>query len=115
MDSTYGGILGAAFERSRVHVALEKPPLLSEDVHGLRSRAEVSCARLRQAAGCSDLPLGCAGPGQMLEHAMVLPCAGSVCLAIFAVRRASEVAGLRTSDASADESVGVAELRCVRW
>ena len=91
-------------------MALEKSPLLSEEVHGLCSRAEVSCARLRQAMGCSDLPSGCAGLGQMLEHAMAIRRAVSVCSAFFTVRRASEIAGLLTPDASVDEAVGAAEL-----
>ena len=92
-------------------MALEKSPLLLEDVRGLRGRAKVSCARLRPAFGCSDLPPGCAGLGQMLEHAMALRCAVSVCLAFCAVRRATEIAGLRPSDVSANGAVGVVELK----
>ena len=97
------GVFSAGIKRSRVHVALEKSPLLLGDVHGWRNRSEVSCARLCQAAGCPDLPPGCAGLGQALENAMVLRCAASVCIAFFAVRRASGVAGLRTSDVSVDK------------
>ena len=55
------GVSWAGIARSRVHVAVEKSPLPLEDVRGLRRRAEVSCARLPQAVGCSDLPGSDAG------------------------------------------------------
>ena len=87
------GVFRAGIKRPRVHVAPEKSPLLLEAVYGLRSRAEVICARLRRAVGCSDLPPGSAGLGRLLEHAIAPRRAVSVCLAFFAVRRASGVAG----------------------
>ena len=108
------GVPWAGIKRSCVHLALQKSPWLLEDNHGLRSCAEASCARLRQAVGSSDLPPGCAGLSQMLEHAIVLRCAASARLAFFAVRRAFEIAGQRTSDVRVDEAGGAVELgaRC---
>ena len=61
--------------------------------------------------GGSDLAPGCAGLGRMLEDAMTLRCAVSVCLAFFGVRRASEVAGLRTSGVRVGVANSVAELK----
>ena len=78
----------AGIRRPRAHVALDKSPLLLGDVRVLRIRAEVICARLRQAVDCLDLRPGCAGVGQLLEHAMVLGCAVSARLAFLTVRRA---------------------------
>ena len=110
MGPAYGGLLGRNQATMRPHCA-EKSPVPLEDVHGLSSRDEVSCARLRQAVGCSDLPQGCAGLGKMLEHATALRRAASVCLAILVIRWASEITGLRTSDVSVDEGVGAVELK----
>ena len=47
----------------------------------------------------------------MSEHAMALKCAASDCLAVFAVRRASQIAGLRTSDASGNVAINAVELK----
>ena len=65
----------AGIKRSRIHTTHENAPVSLEGVRSLRRRAEASCARLRQAVGGSDLPLGCLGLGQMLEHAVALGCA----------------------------------------
>ena len=65
------GVFWAGIKRSCVRATLEKSPLALEDARGLRCRAEVNCARLRQVADCSDLPPGCSGLGQMLELAIV--------------------------------------------
>ena len=66
---------------------------------------------MRLAADYSELLPGCAGLGQTLEHAMVLRCAVSVCSVLFALRRASEIAGLRASGVSINEAVGVVDLQ----
>ena len=87
------GVFWAGIGGLRIHATLERAPVLLAGVRSLCCRAEVSCAPLRQAADCSDLPPGCSGLGQMLEHAMALRCAVSVCLTFFAIRRASEIAG----------------------
>ena len=105
------GVSWAGIKWSCIHATLEKAPVLLEGVRNLRRLAEVSCARLRHAADGSDLPPGRSGLGQMLEHAVLLRCAASVCLAFFAVRRASDIAGLRTSDVSIDGAVGVVNLQ----
>ena len=64
------GVFWSGIKRSRVHASVEKLSLLLEDAHGLRRRDEVCCNRLRQAAGCSDLPSGGTGLGRLFEHAM---------------------------------------------
>ena len=77
-------------------------------------RAEVSRNLLRKAVECSDLPSGSTGLGSFLEYAMVSRRAASARFVLFAVRRASEVAGLKASDISVVDSRGVVELKVRR-
>ena len=105
------GVFWSGMKRPCVHASVEKLPLLLEDAHGLRRRAEVSCNRIRQAAECSDLPSGGSDLGRLLAHAVALRRAASACVAVFAMRRASEVSGLKVSDVSVVGSRGVVELK----
>ena len=80
-------------------------------MRALCTRTESCAARLRHAAGGSDLPPGSSGLGPTVEEALALRRAVSVALASFGVRRASEIAALTTSGVEVDLPAGVVELR----
>ena len=94
MISAYGGVLvrGKAFARPFVG---REVAIVLEAAHGLCRRAELSRT---QSVERSEMPSGSSGLGSFLEHAMVSRRAASARFVLFAVRRASEVAGLKVSD-----------------
>ena len=91
------GAFRSGVKRKSIRSSVEKAPLLFSGAHELCRRAEVGCSRLRQTACEADLAPGGFGLGSTLGRAVILRCAASVSLAFFGVRRASEIAGRRTS------------------
>ena len=105
------GVFWAGIKRACIRAPMGKSPLLLGGVRALCARAGTGSVRLRSALGNSELPSSGPGLGAPVDDALVMRCAVSASVAFLAVRRASQIAALRVSDATVDDSAGAIELK----